>query len=164
LEELAALYGDLAPRLYSYIRRLTGDESVAQDILQETFLRATEHYLIANTTLKPAWFYTVARNYYLDLIRRHSKHSSGVMVENTDAAASDSPEAAWETKEQKRVVQDVLNALPENYRTVLVLREFEELSYRDIGAVMGLTMAQVKVTLYRARQRFRELYSEEEES
>jgi len=67
VQELEALYGDLA-RLYRYIARLTGNEQLMQDILQETFLKAAEHLLVSSDILKPAWFYTVARNCYLAML------------------------------------------------------------------------------------------------
>lgn len=162
MREIERLYGELAPRLYRYLRRLTGSNGLAEDILQETFLRGIEHLLVSGRTLEPAWFFKVARHYYIDLLRREGRIESGGPAKVEHVAGTDTPDTLWEAKERRQAVQEVLNELPESYRTVLILREFEELSYRDISEVTGMTMEQVKVTLYRARRRFRQLFNRRE--
>ncbi len=158
MQELEALYGDLAPQLYRYIVRLTGNEQLTQDILQETFLKAAEHLLVSPEILKPAWFYTVARNCYLAMLRGRGKQILVAQVDTRDSDPKNSPESAWEAGERRRSIREVLNMLPETYRTVLILREFENMSYQEIGMVMDLRLQQVKATLFRARRRFRQLY------
>ena len=66
------------------------------------------------------------------------------------------PEEVLATRERTKLIQQVMKKLPEQHRTILLLREINELSYKELCEIMDMNMSQVKVTLYRARSRFRE--------
>jgi len=161
VRELQELYQSIAPKLHSYLRRLTGNAYAAEELLQQTFLHATEHLLVSNRELKPAWFYTVARNLYLDEMRRGTRLQT---TESIDAYVdeADSPAEQAERHEARDLLHKALQRFPENYRTLLILREFNELCYQEIAEITGLSLDQVKVGIFRARQSLRRLMEKED--
>jgi len=161
VRELEVLYGLIAPKLLSYLRRLTGSKYLAEELLQQTFLHATEHLLVRNDELKPTWFYTVARNLYLDEVRRGRRIVS-LEVSDNYYDDSDTPAVAVERREVQALVHHCLQRLPENYRTLLILREYNELSYQEIAEVTMQSIDQVKVGIFRARQSLRKLLEKED--
>lgn len=161
MRELEELYRSIAPKLLSYLRRLTGNAYLAEELLQQTFLHATEHLLVSNRELKPAWFYTVARHLYLDEIRRGRRLQTTEGIE-TYMDEADSPAEQAERHEARFLLHKALQQLPENYRTLLILREFNELSYQEIAEIAGLSLDQVKVGIFRARQSLRKLMERED--
>ena len=157
MTELEKLYNEQAKRIYNYILSLSGNPHIAEEVLQDTFYRATKHVLISNKILQPAWFFKVARNIYIDFQRGKSR-SENLADFEMEIGNDDSLETILEVKELQLTVQEVLMKLPENYRTILILREFQELTYQDISEIMGISMDNVKVGLFRARQKFKHLY------
>lgn len=156
--ELEELYSEIKDKLYSYIIRLSGNPHVAEDIVQETFCRALEQMLIDNKELKISWFYTVAKHLYFDNVKKQTKYILGEspMLEEEDNTSL--PGNNLLKDDEAADVKKVLSQLKDNYRNILELREFRELSYEDISKITGMTIVQVKVTLFRARMKFRELY------
>jgi RNA polymerase sigma-70 factor (ECF subfamily) len=73
--------------------------------------------------------------------------------------AARNPEQEFETRERKELVLEMLQTLPEDQRTALLLREQEQLSYREIGQVLNISESKVKVDIFRARAALRERWS-----
>jgi RNA polymerase sigma-70 factor (ECF subfamily) len=157
--ELEELYTDIKDKLYSYIMKLSGNSYIAEEIVQETFCRALEHILIDKKALSTAWFYTVARHKYFDYIKKQNKFKYDVDLDNeVDSSISDLDNNLIKSDEAA-LIKKVLSQLKDNYREILILREFKELSYEEISKITGMNLVQVKVTLYRARSKFKELYN-----
>jgi RNA polymerase sigma-70 factor (ECF subfamily) len=157
-----AAYGELVrshyPGVVHVVYRLCGDAALAEDMAQEAFLRAWLNL----SSFRPGsplrnWLYRIAVNAALDVLRRRSEDSleDERMEMLTDQAPD--PEAVVIEREQVAFVQKAMDALPEAARTVLVLREYGELSYQEIAAVLDIPMGTVMSRLNYARTRLRDL-------
>jgi RNA polymerase sigma factor (sigma-70 family) len=159
---------DIMPQLdaaYNFARFLSRDADAAQDIVQEAFLRAYRGYHGYQGGDARTWVFTIVRNCYHDwLIGRRRKARVEVDVHRSDnsnessiddvPSGEDSPEAALMRKAESNTVRIVLNTLPRSQREILVLRELEGLSYRQIAEVAALPIGTVMSRLARARREF----------
>lgn len=159
-ERFREIYENYKGAIYGYLFYMTHDAYTAQDLSQETFLKI---YLglkkmKEDSSLK-AWCMTIARNTFLSYARKKKPFLLGdEMINNSITDVEDSPEDRILQSEEKKVIQRLLLKLSENERTVLILRDYECLSYADIAGIMDLTETVVKVRIYRARNKLRKLY------
>lgn len=157
MPELEELYRDIKNKLYSYIMKLSGNSHIAEEIVQETFCRALEHILIDKRELSTAWFYTVARHLYFDYIKKQKRYTyEQEFIEKVEDSSGDA-DSNLIKNDAAAEIREVLSQLKDSYREILVLREFKELSYEEISKVTGMSVEQVKITLYRARKSFKEI-------
>jgi len=156
-------YGELVSRCYTdvvrVVYRLCGDTQLAQDAAQEAFIRAWMK-LPEYRSKAPFshWVYRIAVNHALDTLRKKPQES----LESSPAVSllaekTPDPEAAYLQKEQADMVQGAVNALPEAARSVLVLREYGELSYDEIASVLEIPVGTVMSRLNYARGRLRDM-------
>ena len=166
-EEFSAVFRQLHRGLCRFLECLLGDASGAQDVAQETFLRLHRHGV---DRLPPDevrfWVFRVARNLALhELARRRTRHRLRDQVARWLRGESASPEAALARAQDSSLAARLLAELPEDQRAVLLLREQEEMSYRDLARVLDISEAKVRVDLFRARtavrRRWQELSSRE---
>lgn len=149
--------------VFSTAARLAGNDGQAEDIAQEVFLRAYEHFaqLRASPTAG-GWLKTVTTNLTLNYLSRYRKRRHLFSELRPAHAEEDSPELepgalpdvllADLDAEQRRVLVDAaLRKLPEHQRLALVLYHFEELSYEEIGIKLRVSLAKVKTDIRRAR-------------
>jgi RNA polymerase sigma-70 factor (ECF subfamily) len=149
--------------VFSTAVRLTGDDAQAEDIAQEVFLRAYEHFTqLRGSQAAGGWLKTVATNLTLNYLTRYRKRWRlfSDLKERGDDESSAAPDP-WEVPdtilteldaEQRRDVIDcALRQLPQHQRLVLVLYHFEELSYQEIADKLGVSLAKVKTDILRAR-------------
>lgn len=151
------VFGTHHTRIYNYVYRLVGDADEANDLTQESFLKAYRALLRGEEPLNlSAWLYRIASNTCMDVLRRRRliqwQPLEG-LLSVLQATGNPGPEAAVMRKEQQAEIEQVLAELPPRYRMVLLLREREGLSYDEIADVTGDSLSTVKVTLYRARER-----------
>lgn len=158
---------DLLPhkdKLYRLALRITLQRPEAEDVVQETLIRAWERREeLGNVESVEAYLLTVCRNLAID--RREKKDNQNVSLgeEELELAASDvSPQERLEHEERLRRVHELFNKLPERQRTVMQLRDIEGLSYRETAQAMGITEDVVRVTLHRARTAIRQAFEKEE--
>jgi RNA polymerase sigma-70 factor (ECF subfamily) len=148
-------------RIYNYVYRLVGDAEDADDLTQESFLKAYRALVRGD---KPdnlsAWLYRIASNTCLDTLRRR-RLIQWQPLENLLAvlgvAGAPSPEEQVLQRERQIEIERVLAELPPRYRMYLILREREGFSYQEIAERTGDSLDTVKVTLYRARERARQI-------
>ncbi len=138
------------------VYRLCGNTQVAQDATQETFLRAWQHLpdYRHQGTLR-SWLYRIAVNAALDMLRRDTKLASGHLDDLPLADENPGPEAALVANERAVLVQQAVNALPPASRTVLVLREYQRMSYQEIAATLDIPVGTVMSRLNYARSQLR---------
>ena len=140
---------------YNFARWLTQDDSGAEDAVQEACLRAFRFFEGQHGASPKAWFLTIVRNACLDWIkeRRNRAHDEEYEDERHHAAdpRTESPELALVRASEARWLRACIAALPPDYREVLVLRELEELAYKEIGAIVGIPLGTVMSRLSRAR-------------
>lgn len=165
--DLAALYAECGSRIYSYLRRLTQDVELAQELTQETFLRAGEHlHAFRGEGEVSNWLYRIATNLFRDYLRTHKK---GTLQLAWDSESDDEdsfarlPDPApplpqvLERQAERQCVRDCIAALPAPYRAALLLYAIEGKSVKDSAAILGCGKETVKVRLHRARQLFKSL-------
>jgi RNA polymerase sigma-70 factor (ECF subfamily) len=155
-------FGELVRRHYQgvvgVVYRMCGDTSLAEDATQEAFIRAWVNL----PSFQPSaplrnWLYRIAINAALDVLRKKPEES---LEENQVTMIADqaaSPETALIEKERMTLVQQAMKSLPEASRSVLVLREYGELSYQEIAKVLEIPVGTVMSRLNYARTRLREI-------
>jgi RNA polymerase sigma-70 factor, ECF subfamily len=140
---------------YNLARWLTQNEHDAEDIVQDAYLRAIRHFGGFKGGECKAWFLTIVRNLCYDSMRNKGRDRTmpfNEEIHNTHVATSD-PEAPLLQKERAGLLRQALAELPLEYREVLVLRELEELSYREISSIAEIPVGTVMSRLSRARKR-----------
>lgn len=153
----------LKDKLYRLALRMTMNREEAEDIVQETLVKAwrkQDDWLHREEAEAFCW--TAARNMAIDSLRRSEIRNEGREDEDRAAEIPDTrvPDADLEEREREQLVRQLIGQLPLRQRTVLHLREVEEMSYRQIAEVMQLSENQVKVELHRARLRIRKRFNE----
>ncbi len=144
--------------IFGYLWRLTGDEQLAYDLRQETFLRAWSHYDQLQEYHQPvAWLFRVATNLAINQLRRRKAPVGAAAPLDLvgDPGASDPSGRLVEND----LVRQTLMALPPRQRAALVMREIYGLSVEEVARTLGVTPAAVRMTLWRAREQFRTLYT-----
>lgn len=148
-------------RLYSFVYRFVGDRETAEDILQETFLRAfrrrKDYRSIANFS---TWLFTIAGNLAKSELRRRKRwrffslnwdEESETGIEIPDE--SQRPDTVTEASIADRQIQEAIQSLPASYRKVILLRDVEGMSYQEIAGIVGRPVGTVKSRVNRARLR-----------
>ncbi|WP_158792825.1 RNA polymerase sigma factor [Granulicella sp. L60] len=154
--------------LYYYALALTRHTAEAEDLVQETYVRAIEAYsrLREDSNIK-GWLFTILRNQWLNELRRRRRGPQFVVGDDDaciiDGLPSNFPDAQTqlEGEEDAIRVKTAIGKLPSEFQEVLILREFEELSYLEIASVLNCPMGTVMSRLGRARAKLRGLLSEQ---
>jgi len=150
--------------VFSTAARLTGNDAPAQDIAQETFLRAYENFAhLRGSPTAGGWLKTVTTNLALNHLSRYRKRWRFFSELKIDDAEEDPAGLPFDTavpdtllehlgSEQRRaLIDDALRRLPEHQRVALVLYHFEDFSYQEIAARLHVSLAKVKTDIRRAR-------------
>jgi len=140
---------------YNLARWLTGDTPAADDAVQEACLRAFRFFDTHSGTSAKAWFMAVVRNTCFDLLKernRYDRHESfDDEIHGLPAAERDAPDAAAGRNADAARVRACIAGLPAEYREVIVLRELEEMSYKEISAIVDVPIGTVMSRLSRGR-------------
>ena len=156
------LFQEFYPSLCRFLECLLGGRAMlAQDLAQESFLQL---HRTAWGTLPPAearfWLYRVARNLAINEFRKgQTRHRLFDRVVEAVRPRTYTPEQEYEAREREQLVLTMLQGLPEDQRTALLLREQEELSYREIAEVLQVSESKVKTDIFRARAALRERWA-----
>jgi RNA polymerase sigma-70 factor (ECF subfamily) len=152
--------------IYRLVRRKLGDALLAEDIAQETFMKALRMLDRVDDSFNfGGWVHTVARNLCFDELRRRQRDlradggdddDDDLMANLPSTSKGFDPVQVQESNELRRQVWAVSQRLPEKYRLVLTLRELQDLSYRQIARTLKMSESAVETLLYRARLRFKE--------
>jgi RNA polymerase sigma-70 factor, ECF subfamily len=135
--------------VYRVALRMLGSRADAQDVTQETFVRAWRSLgRFRSDSAVSTWLYRIVTRRCLDVIaaRRTTQH----LAEDLQTSAADPSESA-EQRERLQAVTRAIAMLPADQRAALVLREFESLSYQEVADVLGTTIPAVKGRIHRAR-------------
>lgn len=159
-----AAFGELVDRYKDRVFRLLGrycrDSIECEDLAQEVFLKVFRKLHTFNHESQFfTWLYRITANAATDHLSRASSRRLR-LVEDTGVfergdEERESPTAPLEQQELAAVTREIVASLPEKFRTILVLREFEGLSYTDIAEVLDIQLGTVESRLFRARQRFK---------
>lgn len=151
----------LKEQLFRVALRIVADRAEAEDIVQETLIRVwSKREEWAQLESVEAFCLTVVRNLAIDRAEKASKQCSDLPSDYDCAEEGADPYDRLVSKEQLHLVHELMNQLPEQQRTIMQLRDVEGKSYREISSIMGLTEEQVKVYLFRARQKVKQKFLE----
>lgn len=147
-------------KVYTLCLRMCGDPADAEEAAQEAFLAAWKGLpTFRGDSAFSTWLHRLAANACIDLLRRTRRTRAELSLDDELAAEPvderASPQRELERREQREAVQRGLAALPDEHRTVLVLREVEQLSYAEIAEATGLELGTVKSRISRARAQLR---------
>ncbi len=159
----------LFDRLYNFAHWLTQDRQEAEDLVQETFVKALKGFrsFQPGTNFR-AWIYQILRNTFLTS-RTGLQSTATVPLEpgsehEAVATASGTPESILLQRADRQLVQEALGRLPVPYREVLLLCEFEGMSYQEISATLAIPIGTVMSRLWRARRALRNTVQELQKS
>jgi RNA polymerase sigma-70 factor, ECF subfamily len=150
--------------LYGYALVLTQNRTDAEDLVQETYLRAIRAIgrLREDSNIK-SWLFTILRNIWLNQLRQRRKAPEVVDIDadegtaNLVEEAAETPHDVYVGHLERRHVREAIQQLPEEAREVILLREWEELSYQEIATVLDCPVGTVMSRLARARSKLRDL-------
>lgn len=163
--ELVELYKD---KLYNLGYRMMGNPTEAEDVAQETFLRAYANLSTYNASHKfSTWIYRIATNLCIDRMRKKKADFSldaeldnggeegGSTLYGRIAAPDRSPEEDVVRLETQEEVQRAIEALPENYRSAVILKYLHDLSLQEIADILEVPVTTVKTRIHRGREALR---------
>jgi len=153
------VYQEVFPLLVRVVYRITGDSEAAEEICQEAFIRYYERMnTIPDIPQAKYWLIRVGKNLALNHEKRKGRERRA--YQRAYHEPKKNPETGEESllkAESQDTVQKALEQLPEKMRTVLVLKEYGDLNYREIASVLGISEGNVKVRVFRARERLLQL-------
>jgi RNA polymerase sigma factor (sigma-70 family) len=163
------LYRRYRPRIVAFVRGQLRDDARAEDVTQEAFFSALRRMRATDSAIafKP-WIYEIARNAAIDSYRRTSRaqevsiHGDDLLrpSDRSRLVGSRGPDSALLAKERWEHLRGAFDELPETHHRVLIMRELEGLSYREIGERLELSRPAVESVLFRARRRLEREYED----
>jgi RNA polymerase sigma-70 factor (ECF subfamily) len=165
--EIANLVEIFLDPVYRLALRMTGSEEDAEDITQDTFIKIIKSLpSFEGRSQISTWIYRIAMNESLMNLRRRKPLSGSVEIDRETGDDQDEeiqivdwagqPEAELITSEAKQELDSAISRLPEGLRSVFVLRDLQDLSIEDTSGILGITTANVKTRLLRARLKLRQ--------
>jgi RNA polymerase sigma-70 factor (ECF subfamily) len=148
--EFKQLYETYATEVYRFSLWLAREAADAEDITSETFVRAWSRRDDIRTETLKAYLFTIARNVYLEGLRKSRHHKS---LEDAHPDPRPGPDKLLETQTELERVCEILHRLPENDRAAFVMRAEHGLPYEEIARVLGLSLSSAKVKVHRVRRR-----------
>lgn len=140
----------LSHRLFGYVFKSLRNREDSNDIVQESLMKLWINREKVETPKVKSWLFTTARNALINFVKKSGRTSSMEALE-IDRGKEDKHEF-----ELKEIIDKALNELPEQHKTILLLRDYEGYNYKEIGEIMKLNESQVKVYLFRARKKVKE--------
>jgi RNA polymerase sigma-70 factor, ECF subfamily len=174
LEAFAALVRRYERELYGYLRRYLGDDALAEDVFQNTFLQVhlKSGQYQPGRPVRP-WLYTIATNQAIDALRRNGRHQA-VRLDEARGDAGDGetaglsellegraacPVEAASAEERREQVRAGVDRLPDFLRQVLVMAYYQGMKYREIADVLGIPVGTVKSRLHAALVKLQEAWA-----
>ena len=153
--EFKRLYDSAFQVIFRVAYRITNNPEAAEDLCQESFFRLYERNMVfPNMEEAKYWLIRVVKNAALNYAKRKERERKAYQrAFKEDTRQVETGEGLLVKKETSEEVQKALEKLPENLRIVLVLKEYAEMNYKEIGRVLGISEGNVKVRVFRARER-----------
>lgn len=164
--EFQKLHEAFRPRILRYLTRLVGEQEAA-DLTQEVFIRVSQGLKdFRGESKKSTWIYRIATNAALDKLRSPSFQQMTQEALSIDSEGEEDKFIQFRgsapaidqqliRREMNKCIRNVIKQLPEDYRTVIILGELEELKNHEIAEVLQISLATVKIRLHRARARLK---------
>ena len=162
IEAFEALVAEYDGRIYNMAYRMLGNPEDARDVTQDAFLKAYSSIGgFRGDASFSTWLYRIAKNVCLDVLRRRSRRTVFSLDDPMETEEGEldrqlagelpDPEDALLDSEVRDAVKDAILRLPPHHRSIIVLRDIEDLSYEEIAEILEIGLGTVKSRLYRAR-------------
>jgi len=153
--EFRKVYDNAFPVLYRVAFRIAGSGEAAEDLCHDAFSRLHEKNMVFPTLDEATyWLIRVVKNASLNYAKRKQRERRAYQrAFKEETKQAETGEGLLVRKETRGEVVEALNKLPDNLRIVLVLKEYAELNYKEIGRMLGISEGNVKVRVFRARER-----------
>jgi RNA polymerase sigma-70 factor (ECF subfamily) len=151
---LESIWDEFCCRLLAFLRSRVDDDSEAEDLLQEVFIRVHQHLCCLPQPEKmDSWIYQIVRNLVIDSYRKHRAK----LELPDDLAIEDKPEEEDPQATLALSIKEMVEKLPEPYRQALLMTEYQGLSQVELAGRLGLSVSAVKSRVQRARVKLRDL-------
>ena len=160
-DEFSNIYENYYKSIYFYINKIVNDKTLAEDLTQDTFIKVLCGLKDFNEEKDLApWIFRIAHNTCVDYYR-----SSRMTFELVDDfivydKEANSPENIILNKEKRDVIKGILLKMSQKYKTAILLRDFNNLTYKEVAATLVLNEMTVRTLIHRARKQFQKAYSE----
>jgi RNA polymerase sigma factor, sigma-70 family len=158
------IYNELMSLLFKISYRIVNDEEAAEDLVHDSLIKMHEKKLVfPSMDDAKYWLIRVVKNASLNYAKRKTReYRAYERVLKEDQRKTDSGETELLKAEAVKYTRSALEKLPVNLKMVLILREYAELNYKEIGRVLGITEGNVKVRVFRAREQLAKLIGEDD--
>lgn len=149
-ETIAKWYDEYGDSVFSYILMMIKDYQQAEDLTQETFIKAfRKHYTFSHNSSTKTWLFSIAQNTTKDYLRKRNplRHYFSLSLNERDV--SPLPHQMMEMNEQEEIIFHALQNLKPNYRQVIIFRKLKEFSTKETAEILGWSESKVKSTLQR---------------
>jgi RNA polymerase sigma-70 factor (ECF subfamily) len=155
LMEFRGIYDSAFPVLFRVAYRIANSEEAAEDLCQDAFFRLYEKNMVfPNPEEAKYWLIRVVKNAALNYAKRKERERKAYQrAFREDVRQEETGEGKLLKQETRAEIQEALGKLPENLRMVLILKEYAEMNYKEIGRILGISEGNVKVRVFRARER-----------
>lgn len=156
-EKYDALFGEFKNKLYRFALRIVKDDLLAEDVVQEVHVKCWQNKDALESMENPgAWMMRVTKNLCIDKIRAQRTTTDLDSVSYSVQAHDPIPDNAAETSDLMQVLRMTMETLPPKQKLVFHLREIEGMQYKEISEILNITTDEVKINLFRARQKIKE--------
>ena len=145
VEEFNTSVEEYSDRIYRFVYKSVRDQEKARDIVQDTFEKLWKNRFQINSHKIKAYTFSVAYHTMIDMMRRENRKVDYEEVDTSGYSYS------TQYPDLSEILNKAINRLPEKQRHVVLLRDYEGYTYKEIGEVTGMNESQVKVYIYRAR-------------
>ncbi len=158
MRDFEEIYSTYFSDIFRYIRKLSGDDHIAEEVTAETFFKAmrTIHSFRGDCDIR-IWLCQIAKNNYLSYLKKHAHFTQ---LENIDTLPADDPARSMEEQlilnDEATQIKKILHSISEPYKEVFMWRFYAQLSFRQIGQLFGKTENWACVTYHRARIKIKE--------
>ncbi len=158
--DFTLIYNLYKKPLYNYVWKMLCDKSATEDIVQNVFLKFYVNLPAIKEVNKPgSWLFTTARNEAFTFLRKRKIRSESYIDEDFEYDSGERMDGDVEENEIKNIIDKEVENMEEETKEIFVLRQYSELSYREIADVLGVDEGIVKGRLFRARQKLIEKIS-----
>lgn len=151
--------------IYRYLLKLTRDKGTAEDLTQETYARAFQFLSSYQGEKVRPWLFKVAYHTFIDWYRKNKRSLIKPLSDKLAAASHSFDQPAEELLRQEiwRQFAAITQSLPHKQEQALILYYFHQLSYEEIAKILNLALTDVKISIYRGRQKLRKLWKEDDD-
>lgn len=142
--------------LYATVLRMTNHHQLAQDLVQEAFIKIYEQLANYKEGSFNSWLYRVAINHCIDELRKKQYQFSNEPLHDEQLIEINHPEVIYLKKERERQLEELISELPEQERMILLLRYSNDLSYKQIAELLKIPLSDVRNKLHRSKKKMRE--------